>query len=256
MDFFRLAAAATQWSASNERAVDRQSREPANRAVENRAGRGERSGRGRRDGGSPGRGGRSSTRAGFEQSGPELTESDFFGEGEAPTRQRAGRPRDGGGRGRDDRGGQRGSGDREDRGRGRGRGRSESRAPRRTDVVPDINCEEVDFAAGIVDDLLRILDIDAEISIREPVSPGDGLGMARAVLDISGEDLGFLIGRRGESLMSFQYIVNLVMTRQFPNQGSVTIDIEHYRHRREEKVTSLADRMGRTRTRNRDADHA
>ncbi len=33
------------------------------------------------------------------------------------------------------------------------------------------------------------------------------------------------------------------MTRQYPNQGSITIDIEHYRHRREEKVTSLAERM-------------
>jgi spoIIIJ-associated protein len=214
-----------------------------------RGGRSQRSDRGGsgRDGGrSQGdrssSGGRSSGRSGFEQSGPELTESDFFGEGESPRRQEKRRERSSGG-GRSDGGGRgRARGRDRDDGGGR-RPRSDHREPRRTDVEPDINAEEVEFAAGIVDDLLRILDIDADISIREPVTPGDGLGMARAVLDISGDDLGFLIGRRGESLMSFQYVVNLVMTRQYPNQGSITIDIEHYRHRREEKVTSLAERM-------------
>ena len=91
--------------------------------------------------------------------------------------------------------------------------------------------------------MLQILDIDAGINIREPVTAGDGLGSARAVIDISGNDLGMLIGRRGESLMAFQYVVNLVMTRRFPGRGSVTIDVEQYRRRREDQVVSLAERM-------------
>ena len=95
----------------------------------------------------------------------------------------------------------------------------------------------------MVDSILQILEIDADINIREPITAGDGLGSARAVIDISGDDLGMLIGRRGESLMAFQYVVNLIMTRRFPGRGSVTIDVEQYRRRREDQVVSLAERM-------------
>jgi spoIIIJ-associated protein len=110
-------------------------------------------------------------------------------------------------------------------------------------VQPDINAEEVDVAAQVVDDLLQILDINADITIREPLSAGDGLGSVRAVIDISGEDLGLLIGRRGDTLQALQYLVNLIVGRRFPDGGGVTIDVEHYRHRREEQIVSLAQRM-------------
>ncbi len=110
-------------------------------------------------------------------------------------------------------------------------------------VAPDINAEEVDFAAHIVDDLLRILDIDAGLTIREPLTAGDGLGTVLAVVDISGDDLGLLIGRRGDTLLSLQYIVNLIVNRRHPDRPGVTIDVEHYKHRREEQVVALATRM-------------
>ena len=110
-------------------------------------------------------------------------------------------------------------------------------------MAPDINAEEVDFAAHIVDDLLRILDIGAELTIREPLTAGDGLGTALAVIDISGDDLGLLIGRRGDTLLSLQYISNLILNRRYPDRPGVTIDVEHYKHRREEQVVALATRM-------------
>lgn len=110
-------------------------------------------------------------------------------------------------------------------------------------VEPDINAEEVDLAATVVDDILRILDIPAEITIREPVSPGDGRGSVRAVIDIAGDNLGLLIGRRGDTLLALQYLVNLIVTRRLPDAAGVTLDVEHYRLRREEQVTQLARRM-------------
>ncbi|MCC6381307.1 MAG: KH domain-containing protein [Dehalococcoidia bacterium] len=123
----------------------------------------------------------------------------------------------------------------------------EQRERRRRDdepqVAPDINAEEVELAAHVVDDILRVLDIPTELTIREPVTPGDGLGMVRAVIDISGDDLGLLIGRRGETLLALQYLVNLVVSARHPGKGGVSIDVEHYRHRREEQVVSLAQRM-------------
>jgi spoIIIJ-associated protein len=120
--------------------------------------------------------------------------------------------------------------------------REESREPQEY-IAPDINAEAVDFAAQTVDDILRILDIDAEISIREPLTPGDGLGSALAVIDIKGDDLGLLIGRRGDTLVALQYLVNLILARRYPGKGSVTVDVEHYRHRNEERIIALAQRM-------------
>lgn len=111
-------------------------------------------------------------------------------------------------------------------------------------VEPDINAPEVDFAAQVIDDILRILGLDAEISIREPITAGDGRGSVLAVIDIRGENLGVLIGRRGETLLALQYLVNLALARKHPGRGGVTVDIEHYRHRNEERLVDLARRMG------------
>jgi spoIIIJ-associated protein len=133
--------------------------------------------------------------------------------------------------------------ERRERREDRDRQRREPRRREEPEIEPNIDAAEVDFAAGIVDDLLRLLDISAEISLREPMTAGDGRGAALAVIDISGDDLGVLIGRRGETLVALQYLVNLIMGRRYPGQGGVTIDAEHYRVRREEQVTSLASRM-------------
>ncbi|MFQ5380663.1 MAG: RNA-binding cell elongation regulator Jag/EloR [Dehalococcoidia bacterium] len=115
--------------------------------------------------------------------------------------------------------------------------------PAHPEVDPDIEAPEVDYAAQLVDDILRILDLEAEITIREPMTPGDGRGSALAVIDLEGEDLGMLIGRRGDTLQSLQYFVNVVLAHRFPDRGTVTVDAEHYRHRREEHLVSLARRM-------------
>lgn len=209
-----------------------------------------------------GRGGRGGggARAGVEPVQPRITDADFLmpragGEPAQPSGSAAagGRGRDGDSRpprGRGRRGdgprdgGPRESGPREDgppRGERRPQG-ERSRAPQE-EVKPDIHAPEVDFAAQTVDDLLRILAIEAEIAIREPQTPGDGLGTVLAVIDISGEDLGLLIGRRGDTLIALQYLVNLIVARKFPGHGGVTVDVEHYRHRNEERITSLARRM-------------
>jgi predicted RNA-binding protein Jag len=67
--------------------------------------------------------------------------------------------------------------------------------------------DEAEFAAQMLDRLLELMGIQADVSIRDPETPGDGLGMAKAVLDVEGDDLGILIGRRGETLASLQYLL-------------------------------------------------
>jgi spoIIIJ-associated protein len=63
------------------------------------------------------------------------------------------------------------------------------------------------------------------------------------VLDIDGEDLGLLIGRRGSSLAALQYLVNVMVTRRLGSRVLVTIDVEHYHRRREDSLRGLAHRM-------------
>jgi spoIIIJ-associated protein len=187
-------------------------------------------------------GGSRSSRAPLESPQPRLREEDFIRPPAGGGDDRGPAPRDrGGSRGRSEAPRSRSAGP------PRERRASSDRPPRerrdRPEIEPDINAEEVDLAATIVDDLLNILDINADITIREPLSAGDGRGSVRAVIDISGDDLGLLIGRRGDTLQALQYLVNLIVGRRYPDTGAVTIDVEHYRHRREEQIVSLAQRM-------------
>lgn len=103
--------------------------------------------------------------------------------------------------------------------------------------------DEAEMAAQMLDHLLELMGITADVSIRDAETPGDGLGMAKAVLDVEGDDLGILIGRRGETLASLQYLLNLMATRQLGQHMSFTVDIEGYRRRREKQLNTLAFRM-------------
>ena len=113
------------------------------------------------------------------------------------------------------------------------------------DAEPDP--DPVEHALHILTDLLHLLGIDAEISARAPETPMDGLDHAAAVLDINpahpDDDLGLLIGRRGEYLAALQYLVNLMLSRRHKGQRPITIDIHHYKRRREEALNALALRL-------------
>jgi spoIIIJ-associated protein len=109
---------------------------------------------------------------------------------------------------------------------------------------PRVQVEDpAEFAAQMLDRMLELMSVRADVSIRDAETPGDGLGMANAVLDIEGEDLGLLIGRRGETLQSLQYLLNLMVAQQLGRQEFFTVDVEGYRRRRENQLNSLARRM-------------
>ncbi|MDA8218092.1 MAG: protein jag [Dehalococcoidales bacterium] len=108
---------------------------------------------------------------------------------------------------------------------------------------PEATDEEV-VALGVevLENLLRAMKIDAEVTVRSTVPDADGQSVP-AVLDIHGDDLGILIGRRGETLSSLQFITNLIISRQLRRFARVGVDVESYRLRREESLKSLAQRM-------------
>lgn len=70
---------------------------------------------------------------------------------------------------------------------------------------------------------------------------GDGDG---CVLTLSGDDLGFIIGRRGETLDALQYLTGLVANRVDNAYYRVTIDVGNYREKRDKTLAELARKVG------------
>lgn len=63
------------------------------------------------------------------------------------------------------------------------------------------------------------------------------------VIDINGPDSGLLIGRRGNTLQSLQFIVQSIVRHQFERDVRVSLDVEQYRSRREDSLREMADRV-------------
>ena len=59
-------------------------------------------------------------------------------------------------------------------------------------------------------------------------------------IDLTGDDMGILIGKRGQTLDALQYLVNLVVNKKSPYYISVMLDTENYRQRRKETIENLA----------------
>ena len=70
-------------------------------------------------------------------------------------------------------------------------------------------------------------------------------GGETARLNVRGDDLGVLIGRRGEKLASLQHIVNLIVGKREGQQYRIGVDVENYRGRREEHLRDVADRAAK-----------
>ncbi|MEE9491285.1 MAG: RNA-binding cell elongation regulator Jag/EloR [Dehalococcoidia bacterium] len=102
--------------------------------------------------------------------------------------------------------------------------------------------EDVDvggMAKEVLENLLSLVEISASVNL-EAGGSGD---QAVISLDIEGEDLGILIGRRGETLSSLQYLVNLIVGRRLKAGVGVVVDVAGYRQRRYESLRLLAQRL-------------
>jgi spoIIIJ-associated protein len=73
-----------------------------------------------------------------------------------------------------------------------------------------------------------------------PLTVTTSLKEKQLFVNIAGDDMGILIGKRGQTLDSLQYLVNLVVNKGNAPYISVTLDTENYRARRKETLESLA----------------
>lgn len=62
---------------------------------------------------------------------------------------------------------------------------------------------------------------------------------------IEGEDLGALIGRRGQTLDALEYLATLILSRRLGKRLHITVDVEGYRERRRKALAALARRVAK-----------
>jgi spoIIIJ-associated protein len=101
-----------------------------------------------------------------------------------------------------------------------------------------------DMAREVLETLLARMGVMASVACQSkpPVGGGEGAG-AVITLDVTGDDLGILIGRRGQTLSSLQYVVRLILAHQTQARVPIVIDVEGYKQRRYEALQALAQRM-------------
>jgi len=105
--------------------------------------------------------------------------------------------------------------------------------------------ELADVAQEVLASLLDKMGILGAVEIADP---GGELDPEREevsplILNIVGDDLGCLIGRRGETLRDLQFMVRLIVSRKLGVWPNVVVDVENYKARRANSLQSLAQRM-------------
>ena len=111
-------------------------------------------------------------------------------------------------------------------------------APKKKAVVPQLTDEKIaevkkaahDFLEGV----FKTMDMDVEIS--EDYQKDKGI----LTVNMEGEDMGVLIGKRGQTLDSLQYLVSLVVNKGIDGYIHVKADTENYRERRKKTLENLA----------------
>jgi spoIIIJ-associated protein len=106
----------------------------------------------------------------------------------------------------------------------------------------DDNNEVLRLAEEIISELLDKMNLEAKVSARFG-EKSDNLPFRPVEVDITGNDLSILIGRRAKTLNALQYITRLIIGKELEHGIPLSIDVEGYRERREKQVRQLARRV-------------
>ena len=91
------------------------------------------------------------------------------------------------------------------------------------------------MACDFAKEICRCMDVEASFQVTQRNE--------HWYIDITGPELGILIGRRGDTLEALQYLTNLAVARKLAERVRVIVDVEGYRLRREETLVRLAQRL-------------
>ena len=105
-----------------------------------------------------------------------------------------------------------------------------------TDDAPS---ESLELATEAIESLIRYMDVDVGLTITR--MHDEDLG--GPVFDLEGEDAGLLIGRRGETLKTLQFLVRYMVSQRMDERVNLMIDVEGYQERRHAALRNMARRV-------------
>lgn len=101
--------------------------------------------------------------------------------------------------------------------------------------------EELQIGRTKLAEMLKLMDVEAEVVVEySPLTDEDSDPM---ILQVKGEDLSYLIGRKGETLNALQYVLRLIASRDLERRADFVVDVGEYKSRRSDKLYNLAHRM-------------
>jgi spoIIIJ-associated protein len=101
---------------------------------------------------------------------------------------------------------------------------------------------ELQVARDTVTELIERMKITATVTARFG-DADDERSRVPMLVEVRGDDLSILIGRRAETLNALQYISSLIVSKELGHPVSMMIDVQGYRSRREGQIRQLARRM-------------
>jgi spoIIIJ-associated protein len=114
-------------------------------------------------------------------------------------------------------------------------------APSPAPQADDAQDELLDMAEETVSKLLYHMKLQAQVSAHYEETDRDDRRTIH--VDVRGDDLSILIGRRSETLNAFQYIASLMVGKEVQQWVQLVVDVEGYRSRRENQLRRMARRM-------------
>jgi len=93
-------------------------------------------------------------------------------------------------------------------------------------------------ATATVSRILEAAGVNVTRTLRAANDPETG----GPIIDLAGEDSGLLIGRRGQTLQALQFLVNMIVRKEF-DDVRVVLDVENYRQRRESSLRDMATKV-------------
>ena len=122
--------------------------------------------------------------------------------------------------------------------------KSERVSVKEKELLAKVEDETIRYVEQFVKDTLKAMDMDVEIT--SSIEKDGAL-----YVDMKGENMGILIGKRGQTLDSLQYLANRVANKHQSGYVRVKLDTENYRARREETLKHLAKNIAHKVKRNR-----
>lgn len=112
------------------------------------------------------------------------------------------------------------------------------------DTTPSQSDEEqvLQIARDIVVELLDKMKVRADVTASF-IEDDDYNGRKPILVDIHGDDLSILIGRKAETLNALQFITSLILGKELGRSVPLSVDVEGYRNRRQKQIKQLANRI-------------